>query len=338
MFWRRHPIATDNLPIVVLISAYVLAVFGEQVFLGLDPEPAFRYHFDPFARIAAVFSLASLAVLILTGSHRRYLTLRYLGGFMVVFAFAPLFTSSFNTCKQIIPYIHPFTWDAPLMRLDYLVHFGNHPWKLFEWMFDYPWLIRGIDYAYMLWFGFIILFTVWMAWTSHRRIRLCFFLTTVLSWTFLGSFLGTVFSSAGPCYYSKVADAASDPFAPLMSRLEDVNKRTPLYAIENQTGLWEASEQREWIPYGGVSAMPSIHVAMAAIFALAAFRVKRWLGVFFSGYLVLIQIGAVILGWHYAVDGYFSIVITWLIWALISWVLNRYQRDPAFIRVDPRYE
>ena len=338
MSWRRHPIVTDNLPIVVLILAHVFAVFGIHAFLGIDPEPAFKHHFDPFARIAAAFSLAALAVLILTGSYRRYLTSRHLGGFLIILVVAPLFTSSFNTFKQTIPYLHPFSWDEPLMRLDHFLHFGNHPWKLLEWMLSHPWLIRGIDYAYMLWFGFLVLFTIWMAWTTHRRLRLCFFLTTVLSWAILGSCLGTVFSSAGPCYYSKVTNAVDDPFAPLMRKLEDVNKRTPLYAIENQSGLWEANGRREWIPYGGISAMPSIHVAMAAIFALAAFSVKKWLGIFFSAYLLLIQIGAVILGWHYAIDGYFSIIIACLIWALVIWTLKKYPCEPALTRGDPRYE
>ena len=75
---------------------------------------------------------------------------------------------------------------------------------------------------------------------------------------------------------------------------------------------------KEWLPFGGISAMPSIHVAMAVVFALLGMRVNCWLGIVLIAYAVIIQIGSVILGWHYAIDGYVSIILTILLWKLVG--------------------
>ena len=69
--------------------------------------------------------------------------------------------------------------------------------------------------------------------------------------------------------------------------------------------------------------MPSIHLAMAMLFVLLAFEVRKWLGWLFVGYAVIMQIGSVILGWHYAVDGYAGIILAYLIWYIVKRCVNR---------------
>ena len=68
----------------------------------------------------------------------------------------------------------------------------------------------------------------------------------------------------------------------------------------------------------GISAMPSLHVAMAFLFALLTWRVNRLLGVCFYAFTGLILLGSVHLAWHYAVDGYLALAITWCIWHLVD--------------------
>ena len=210
--------------------------------------------------------------------------------------------------------IHPFTWDVSLMRLDYLLHFGHHPWRLLEPILDFPLILRAIDLLYVLWFIFLVVSCLWMAWTKRRQLRLCFLVSTLLVWSLLGSGLGTIFSSAGPCYYSKVTRANDNPFDPLMTRLMEIHQSNSLWAINNQEALWTSSQEDGWLPFGGISAMPSIHLAMAMLFVLLAFEMHKWLGVLFTGYAVIMQIGSVILGWHYAVDGYAGIILASLVW------------------------
>ena len=49
----------------------------------------------------------------------------------------------------------------------------------------------------------------------------------------------------------------------------------------------------------------------------------KWMAAAFCGFTLL---GSVQLGWHYAVDGYFSIVATLLIWVAVGVVVNHLTR------------
>ena len=91
----------------------------------------------------------------------------------------------------------------------------------------------------------------------------------------------------------------------------------PLMATELQARLWAAYQGSDggWIK--GIAAMPSIHVAMPALYALAsrgAWRVLWW------GFTALTLVGSVALAWHYAVDGYAGILLAWLMWRVAGWV------------------
>ena len=66
----------------------------------------------------------------------------------------------------------------------------------------------------------------------------------------------------------------------------------------------------------GISAMPSMHVAMASLFAIGGFQRSRALGVVFSVYAVMIWIASVHLGWHYALDGVVGTVMMVALWLL----------------------
>jgi len=57
---------------------------------------------------------------------------------------------------------------------------------------------------------------------------------------------------------------------------------------------------------------------------------RKWLGWIFAVYLGLIQIGSVILGWHYAVDGYAAIILACLIWYGVRRATRRLTEWAAF--------
>ena len=77
--------------------------------------------------------------------------------------------------------------------------------------------------------------------------------------------------------------------------------------------------------------MPSMHNATAVLLALVGWKISRPLGIGLTAFAVLILLGSVHLGWHYAIDGYFALVLalaSWWISGLISgwWVkTNWYQ-------------
>jgi len=100
-----------------------------------------------------------------------------------------------------------------------------------------------------------------------------------------------------------------------------------VWALNVQEMLWESHMTGEYDFGSGISAMPSMHVSSAVLFALLGWRVHRWMGIALTAFAVLVMIGSVHLAWHYAIDGYLAAILTLLIWRAVGWWLDR---DPAF--------
>jgi membrane-associated phospholipid phosphatase len=104
-----------------------------------------------------------------------------------------------------------------------------------------------------------------------------------------------------------------------MSYLHDASQSYSVWALTEQDILWQMYSAHDVSLAAGVSAMPSMHVAIATLFTLVCWRTKRWLGIVMSLYAVIIMVGSVHLAWHYAVDGYFGAAGMLAIW----WCVGR---------------
>jgi hypothetical protein len=69
---------------------------------------------------------------------------------------------------------------------------------------------------------------------------------------------------------------------------------------------------------GGVSAMPSMHMATATVLILAAWR-TRWLPLAVMFWL-LTFFGSVYLGYHYAIDAPVAAAVAVLCWMVARWI------------------
>jgi membrane-associated phospholipid phosphatase len=241
----------------------------------------------------------------------------------------PVFAATFTVVKKSIPIFAPFIWDPTFEEWDRWLHGGVAPWQLIHPILGSPGITYGMNWAYNVWFYVLGVIWAYQAFSqADHRLRLQFFLTLMLGWILLGNVAAMLFSSAGPCFFGDVT-GLPDPFLPLMRYLNDANQLHPIWALQAQQHLLQAYTMQGVSEGIGISAMPSMHVAIATLFALVCWRIQRSLGVAMTIYAVAIMIGSVHLGWHYAIDGYFGAMGMIAIWCVVGRALDRQAQNAA---------
>ncbi|TIQ51778.1 phosphatase PAP2 family protein [Mesorhizobium sp.] len=231
----------------------------------------------------------------------------------------PIFFSMFTSIKGGISKVQPFYADTALAAIDRTIHGGVDAWRFFHPVLGFGPLTFSLNVLYNLWFAavFIVLFCVVFS-TRNERLRSQFLVTFVLTWVLLGNVLAAVFASVGPAFLAIFYSDAT--FSPLMDYLRTTSATYPVSALNTQSYLLASSGLDGPRLGSGISAFPSIHVAAATLNAIYLWRfggVLRWGSIAF---LAAIQLGSVHLAWHYAVDGYASMLITLIIWILAGWL------------------
>lgn len=223
--------------------------------------------------------------------------------------------AAFTTYKSAIPDIIPFYADPVFADIDAFLHGGFDPGVLAHWLVP-DWAAWPLGWLYgpvwfLQWFGFI----TFIALQGNDALRWRYFTTLAAAICLLGTVSALLLSSVGPVFYERVY--GSDRFAGLMasvaaSTVGDYMSMASGYLFENYTSRTTAMGT-------GISAMPSMHMAIVTLNALMLTRLNRWAGTAGWIYLAAILVGSVFLGWHYAIDGYYSMLVVGMAW----WVAGR---------------
>ncbi|PRY23794.1 PAP2 superfamily protein [Aliiruegeria haliotis] len=217
-----------------------------------------------------------------------------------------MFMTAFGLLKVLMPDIVPFYADPALADFDSWLHGGVDPWRLtHDWAASLP--MRWIEPLYFpVWTSLTLFMPAILALLDRDEARVRRFL---LLWAFAWIVVGNVFAlgglSVGPVFYDRLL--GGDRFADLTTAIDNGIFTSPLFEIV-QDSLWRFYVDGEQILGSGISAFPSVHVATACVTMLYLCERFPWLAPVGIVYLAAIQFLSVFSGYHYAVDGYFSIL------------------------------
>lgn len=230
-----------------------------------------------------------------------------------------LFFLVFTMLKTSMPFVIPFWADPFFASLDRALHFGVDPWV---WTQKLASLINP-DIAHRIyvtfWLGPAMYLPVLLFLFDGDQARIRRFLWLYFFvWIGLGNLLALGFMSAGPVYYDRLL--GGEIFAPLTEALA-ASGVTDSATGRAQAWLWDVYSAGRQEAGTGISAFPSVHIGMVTLLALYMWERSRWLVLPGVVLVSSFQFLSVFLGWHYAVDGYFSILAVIGVW----WGLRRWQ-------------
>ncbi|MEL6877527.1 MAG: phosphatase PAP2 family protein [Pseudomonadota bacterium] len=275
------------LMIAVLIMPLLVAAYALRLLVMRHPEPTRQFiedvqtHWPKLLGAVAVYLSLAIAIEVFSG------------------------------LKKSIPFVMSFYLDPFFVDLDRTLFFGTDPWRITHAVFG--WATQPIVWFYNMWHFVHIGLAVWVAFSLDEAQKIRFALLLQFIWLILGGGLAMLLSSVGPVM---VGDFYGDrSFDPLLDTLESV--APSVLAVKDAL----ISTMDDPLLISGISAMPSIHVAIAVAAALWMQRLKikvlTWVG---WGYVAIIYIGSIHLGWHYATDGMVSAPLVVLAW----WSAGKY--------------
>jgi len=313
---RGGTVAAWAVPASIIIAVEYVAALAVGICVG------FRYSLPWDA-----YLISALTVVSLTGAATIVLRLAFYAlqgedhptrrlireaprfhGFAAGVVLVGLQAAVLTWAKVMLPLAIPFWADPMLANLDYAL-FGEDPWIFAMRLFG--WAAPFFDRIYVTWapakFGTLIVLLVLPESRAKSRALVAYFILFAL--IVFGQY---AFSSAGPIFYAQFG--FGDRFQHLPIEPWVRTARDYLYLDHLKVG---------GDPGGGISAWPSFHVAGALWTAQVWYSWDRRLGLFGLGWFVLILIGSVLLGWHYAVDGIAGILMAVSAWAVAPAIVDR---------------
>lgn len=306
------------IPFAVLAGIEWLWAFVLAQLTGYPGRPEFAAHFR-LAAIMGSFMFASFLVWNFVQlartlqphpgreiARRTGSNLPRFAALGIGLALIALHMASFNWSKSILPSAVPFWADRPLADFDEAL-FGMPAWQwTYQLVGPASELFRR---AYGLWLPvhLIALAALICFKPSDRKTRLI--LTYILTWM-VGTIVSYLASSAGPIFYGPLG--FGDRFKDLIGQpfLNGIPK-TAAY-------LWKNYMEQTAVTGGGISAFPSLHVAMALwVAAIVRFH---WAALIF---FALVFVGSFLLGWHYVLDAPAGVACFLLAYALAGLYVAR---------------
>ena len=281
-----------------ILPAFALTTFNYLVTEALRPFTGLKGHLDFTNDLTTigVFVEIALSCLFLQvawlwwqnrplAEVRNYFSRERLIGLSALAILVNVNLTVLGQVKAQLDLAVPFSADGNLADLDRILFGGRDAWRVLQWA-AHPYIAEAYHFLWLFWMVGVLCL-VGMQLPSGRKSALL--ISYFALWT-VGPIIHCFLPAAGPLFYDNLG------LGPRFSELP-VTQHTKL--IENF--LWEGYRQRTINFAGGISAMPSLHIATMAWAAIALFRTR-----FFPAAIIIaiyIFVGSIVTGWHYAIDG-----------------------------------
>jgi hypothetical protein len=240
-----------------------------------------------------------------------------------VLVLAPAFFAAFTSLKSGISHLHPYTWDASLAAADRSL-LGDDAWRLLQPALGRPAATFVLSCLYSAWHpAMIAVFGGLTLSLGVARLRAQALLAMVACWALLGTWAAIELASVGPCFAGPLHAADGRAFVDQAIYLRHANRALPIWEFAEQGRLLSAAGSGRPTLGSGISAMPSMHVAVAFLMMMIGWRLRAWAGVLGTAYLVVVMLASVHLGWHYAVDGLAAVAGAAALWLIAGLVARR---------------
>lgn len=315
-----------------------IAVSGVLLFL-VTPVPLSAlargmslYLMLPFVSVSVVWGVIRIAEKLI---GHRFEILHARAQWMLVTATA---TSAaipvYGMFKQYVLKAQGFPFDPLLADIDRLLFFGADGWQVLHNLVDSVTFTLWLDKAYGIWLPILMFCPVlWAALVHDPLVRARLIGCWIAVWALVGGLAAWLLASAGPMFYPHFI-GPHDSFQALHDRIVHLGQLARqdgdiLTAPIGHVMLMKRYFSGIYMPGFGISAMPSVHVSMAALFAIGGFQIHRWIGWAFVAYALFIWFGSIYLGWHYAVDGIVGAGLTYGLWRLSAKVAAAFAPNQA---------
>ncbi|MGZ9096962.1 MAG: phosphatase PAP2 family protein [Micavibrio sp.] len=272
---------------------------------------SYRQSFSSFISEFSKKTEAEIALYVSSGRLER-----------AVFGAVVLIATSIFFCisKSLIMHINPYSADPALSAFDRALHFDRYPHEYLTGPVNGANLADIIDGFYLLWFPVMFTANAWCIFferDDNRRMR--FLWASFLCGIIGGNLMAVLLSSVGPIYFGVYYPDIVNPYAAFIASLQNAD----LKVIGVSSALLGVVQNPAFPDFNSISAMPSMHVTVAWLIGLYAWNIHRFVGALAFAFALMILIGSVYLGWHYAIDGYAGILLATGIWWMCG---KKYQK------------
>ena len=199
----------------------------------------------------------------------------------------PIFLAAFTAVKSAIPRLVGFQFDRLLADADALL-LGQDAWRFTHAVIG-PAATEVLQYLYVWgWIAVVGYTRAMVPLFASRRFTAVFYAASLITWFFAGFVGAYLLSSAGPIF-ADLADPSLVPrFAPMKAHLAAMLPAGSPF-LNGPLYLEEGIRNGQAYSGGGISAMPSMHIATATLLIMASRRTRLFVpaclfaGVIFVG-------------------------------------------------------